>query len=437
MRDQSPTAWRRCRLGDLLRIKHGFAFKGEFFRKEGDLVVLTPGNFREDGGLKLEGEQKYYKGEFPGEFLLKRGELLVVMTDLTQDAPILGSPAFIPEDSRYLHNQRLGKVTDVKEAELDRAFLFYLLNTRNVRSQIKGSASGATVKHTAPDRIYAVRVCIPPVDEQRKIGAILSAYDHLSENNARRIGILEEMIRAVYREWFVDFRAPGVKFRKATPMERRATGKSDFPIGWELRMLGDLAEEVRKGIQPDEVDPGTPYIGLEHLPRRSIAVAEWGEARQVHSTKLAFRAGDILFGKIRPYFHKVGIAPLDGICSSDTIVIGPKSTEYHALVLACVSSDAFVKHATQTSQGSKMPRANWQVLVKYPVAVPGGSILREFDEHISAATKLIHNLIFVDRNLKQTRDLLLPRLMSGEATVENLKIATAEVLEQEVTEVSR
>ena len=86
--------WTRGRLGDYFRIKHGFAFKGEFFAHEGQYILLTPGNFKADGGIKLKGEkEKYYTSGFPDEYLLKRGDLLIVMTDLTQNAPILGSPA--------------------------------------------------------------------------------------------------------------------------------------------------------------------------------------------------------------------------------------------------------------------------------------------------------------------------------------------------------
>ena len=86
--------WQQCKLGDLLQIKHGFAFKGKYFSDSGKFVLITPGNFREEGGLKLKGDkEKYYTAEFPPDFLLRRGDLLVAMTDLTQNAPILGSPA--------------------------------------------------------------------------------------------------------------------------------------------------------------------------------------------------------------------------------------------------------------------------------------------------------------------------------------------------------
>ena len=415
------STWPEEKLGDFLRIKHGFAFKGEFFTDSGKHILLTPGNFREDGGLKLKGEkEKFYSGDFPAEFLLCRGDFLIVLTDLTQNAPILGSPAIIDADQRYLHNQRLGKVVDLDTKRLDSRFLFYLLNHHAVRAQIKATATGATVKHTAPDRIYAVRFRLPPLSVQQNVASALSAYDDLIENNTRRIRILEEMTVAIYREWFVHFRFPG---HQNVRMIDSPVGK--LPQGWRAGILGDVAGEVRRSVDPSEIDPTTPYFGLEHLPRKSITFGDWGFAKDVQSTKLAFREGEILFGKIRPYFHKVGVAPVDGVSSSDAIIIVPATQQAFGLVICCVSSDEFVAHATQTSQGTKMPRANWNVLVKYPVVIPPPDLLTRFDGIIRDFVSLAQNLMFRNRNLRKTRDLLLPKLISGEVDVSKLELEEA------------
>jgi type I restriction enzyme S subunit len=208
----------------------------------------------------------------------------------------------------------------------------------------------------------------------------------------------------------------------------------DSPLGkipdkWGATRFGDLAEQVRDGVMPDRVDPDTPYFGLEHFPRKSIALADWGKALEVQSTKLLFKRGDILFGKIRPYFHKVGIAPVSGVCSSDTIVIRPKSPHLMGLVLGCASSVEFVDHATATSQGTKMPRANWDVLVAYPLPTPPSPILGAFNGFMSDVVEHLDNLLFRNRNLRQTRDLLLPKLISGEVDVSELGIGVPEEAE--------
>ncbi len=99
-------------LGELVDIKHGFAFKSEHYAAEGKYVLLTPGNCHERGGLRLKGDkEKYYVGDVPDEYVLTKGDLVVVMTDLVNTAPILGGALLIPESDRFLHNQRMGLVT--------------------------------------------------------------------------------------------------------------------------------------------------------------------------------------------------------------------------------------------------------------------------------------------------------------------------------------
>jgi len=285
----------------------------------------------------------------------------------------------------------------------DHFLMSWIANT-----DISGYITGTAQPKLTQANLRAIKLRLPPLPTQRNIASILSAYDDLIENNTRRIRILEEMARLLYSEWFVRFRFPRYE---------RVKMKNGVPEGWEKKSLGEIAQEVRRSVSPTELDPETPYFGLEHLPRKSIALSDWGVAKQVQSTKLAFKKGEILFGKIRPYFHKVGVAPVDGVCSSDTIVISAKAPEYYSLILACVSSEEFVTHATQTSQGTKMPRANWDVLTKYLVAVPPSPLLVQFDTFMRDAVAQIQNLVFRNRNLRQTRDLLLPRLVSGEVDV--------------------
>ena len=177
-----------------------------------------------------------------------------------------------------------------------------------MRSEISSSASGTKVRHTAPERIGRIKVPVPSLDIQRRISGILSTFDESIENNRRRIVLLEEAGRQLYVEWFMRLRFPGFEHAKVS---------NGVPNGWNDKTLGDICEEVRESVLPESVEPDTPYIGLEHMPRRSISLAEWGFAEQVSSSKHRFREGEILFGKIRPYFHKVGVPFVDGIASSE------------------------------------------------------------------------------------------------------------------------
>jgi len=183
-------------------------------------------------------------------------------------------------------------------------------------------------------------------------------------------------------------------------------------------VLSDLCQAARETVHPNELEPDTPYIGLEHIPRLSITLRTWGRAEEVDSTKHRYQTDDILFGKIRPYFHKVGIALTDGITSSDAIVIRPAHDELLPLVLMTTSSDHFVAMASKTArEGSKMPRADWKLMQQFAVPLPPMPILKAFNVFITQVLDQLKALTFTNQKLQQARDLLLPRLMNGEIAV--------------------
>lgn len=301
-------------------------------------------------------------------------------------------------------------------AALDPRFLFQVMRGPSFQQEVKNYASGSAQPQIPIRDLRAVPFSAPPLHHQRSISSILSAYDDLIENNTRRIAVLEEMARRVYEEWFVHFRVPG---------HEGCSFDGGLPEAWKAAVLGDLVSEIRDGVHPSQVAPDTPYVGLEHLPRRSITLIEWATAASVGSAKLLFTRGDILFGKIRPYFHKVAVAPIDGVCSTDTILLRPDDQRFLPLALCCTSSDAFVAHATQTSNGTKMPRADWKVLQNYPVSIPPEDILSKFNRLVDGIIGQARVLMLKNTNLRAQRDLLLPKLISGEIDVS----AAAETLE--------
>jgi type I restriction enzyme S subunit len=166
----NPKGWELSPLSEYINIKHGFAFKSEHFTDRGKYVLLTPGNFYERGGYRDQGvKQKYFSGDFPVEYLLKAGEILIAMTE--QVAGLLGSAIIVPSSEQYLHNQRLGLVQARKE--IDPLFLCSLFNHVSVRTQIHHSATGTKVRHTSPTKLTNIKVGIPPLSDQRQFARCL------------------------------------------------------------------------------------------------------------------------------------------------------------------------------------------------------------------------------------------------------------------------
>ncbi len=374
----TPQRWSQRKLSDLVFFQRGFDIT-QAEQKPGDIPVISSSG--------VSSHHSAFKAEGPGVVIGRKGTL--------------GKVHFVDENY-WPHDTTLWS-KDLKGN--NPRFVYYFLQTLDFKRFDVGSSNPTLNRN----HIHDLDVAIPPLPEQNRIAEYLCAYDDLIENNRRRMALLEESARLLYQEWFIHLHFPGHEHARIT---------DGLPEGWQQKALGDLCEDIRDSVSPEELDPGTPYIGLEHMPRRSISLGEWGTADQVSSSKNQFRAGDILFGKIRPYFHKVGVAFVDGVASSDAIVIKPKGDALHSLVLMTMSSDAFIAvTAKQMKEGSKMPRADWKQMQQYKVLQPPSSLLDEFNRQISPIVEQLQTLTFTNQKLRSARDLLLPRLMSGEITV--------------------
>lgn len=410
--------WWECALGDLVRIKHGYAFKGEFFGPAGTHVVLTPGNFHEAGGFKEKADKaKWYSGPVPSEYVLDAGDLIVAMTE--QGEGLLGSSALVPKPGFYLHNQRLGLVTPSSSAAADRGFLYYLFNSRSVRQQIRASANGAKIRHTSPTRIYEVKVRVPDVATQRRIASILSAYDDLIENNTRRIALLEEMVRRIYEEWFVRFRFPG---HEGVRMVESELGL--VPEGWEIEAVEDVIETLGGGTpsktEPEYWDGGDInwYSPTDLTGARTVFMEE--SASKITAPGLAKSSAKLFPAKSVMMTSRATL----GVIAVNTT---PACTNQGFIV--CVPSDRMplwlLFHWLKANEsefeglatGATFKEITKGVFRKIKLAVPARPTSAAFERVVGPMMDMVLRLERKNRNLRTTRDLLLPKLISGELDV--------------------
>lgn len=296
------------------------------------------------------------------------------------------------------------------------SFVGAIVESSDYKRWVQQNAGGAAQPNASAKVLSSFPLRLPDKETQVRIGAVFDTIADLIENNRRRMEVLEEMARAIYREWFVKFRFPG---HEHAPMVDSALGP--IPEGWEVGELSDLVQLIRDTVNPAAIDAETPAIGLEHIPRSQITLESWGSAGDQGSRKGVFEKGDVLFGKIRPYFHKVSVAPVDGICSTDAIVLRPAAESWGQAVFV-LSSVELVAHATATSNGTKMPRADWKVLGRWPVALPPSAIAGHFTEIARDQLEVAERLMFENARLAKLRDLLLPKLVTGEIDVSSLDL---------------
>ncbi len=323
-----------------------------------------------------------------------------------------------------------------ESCRLDPKFLrFYLASPQMQAEMHSMAAAGATRNALTKGMIGSFQVPLATIEVQRAIAGLLGTLEDKIDLNRRMNETLEAMARAIFKGWFVDFGPTRAKMEGRAPylapelwdLFPDALDDEDKPVGWGQGALSDIADSPRRNVSPADVSDDTPYIGLEHMPRRSIALSDWEGAGKVKSNKTQFHRGEVLFGKLRPYFHKVGIAPLDGICSTDIVVAVPRAQEWGEFTLACLSSDEFVDYTNRTSTGTKMPRTSWKMMAQYKVSLPPEQVVCAYQ---GVARPLLDRLCANIREtsaLAQTRDLLLPKLMSGEIRLREAEQAMAAV----------
>jgi type I restriction enzyme, S subunit len=329
---------------------------------------------------------------------------------LTTEAP-LGEVAILRDEARVALAQRI-ILLRAKPGLLDPVYLFYALQSDFGQGELKARASGTTVLGIKQSELRKVRVPVFPLPIQRRIAGILSAYDELIENSQRRINILESMARALYREWFVHFRFPG---HESVPRVPSPLG--EIPQGWEVRKLGDLCE-LRKDPYRDSDHSALPLLDMARMPSRSLAPSDTGSPAELTTSRILFQAGDTLFGAIRCYLHKVVAAHCPGVTNTSVLVLRPRSPSFRALVAIIASDIDTIRWAETQSTGTKMPVINWGVFQGMPSPIPSKAVAQAFEDIAGPMLDEIGVLATQIQTLRRTRDLLLPRLLSGQIDVE-------------------
>ena len=423
--------WREARLGDIShRVTKGTTpttIGGRYTEKGISFVKFPVESITNEGRIDVE---KLAHIDDETNFLLTRSTLQKDDVLFTI-AGTIGRVARVSEKLLPANTNQAVAIVRPNQDIVDSNFLYYSLRDDARIERAHTRVVQSVQANFSLSELSAVEISLPSLPEQRAIAHVLGTLDDKIKLNRRMNETLEEMARALFKSWFVDFDPVRAKmegrWRQGESLPGLSTDLYDvfpdrlvpselgeIPEGWEVGTLGDVAEPRRDGVRPELLDPDTPYIALEHMPKRCIALGDWSSAAGLASGKLRFERGDILFGKLRPYFHKVGIAPLNGVCSTDIVVMSPKESNWFGFVLGHVSSSAFVAYTDATSTGTKMPRTKWADMAQYKVVLPDTSVAKSFDSMVQPLITSILSAIHESHSLAAQLDALLPKLVSGE-----------------------
>lgn len=380
--------------------------------KLGDVVELfdhqrVPLNSRQR--QERQGEYPYYGAQGVIDYIddyIFNGRYILV----AEDGENLNSnklPLALFADGKFWVNNH-AHILRGKRDVADDTFLLACLNN----ADIKPFVTGAAQPKLSQANLRQIEIPLPPLPVQRRIGGILSAYDELIENNQQRIRILEEMTRAVYREWFVEFRFPGHEKLQLVP-----SPAGHVPKGWERKAMSDCVEiNPRLSISKDSEKP---FAAMGSLANNSMLITDIKSRTGNGGSK--FQNGDTLFARITPCLEngKTGFVQF----LPDAYVVALGSTEFIVLrsrtvtpefVYCLARSDEVRGAAIKTMTGaSGRQRVQDKCFDTIQVAHPPRALLDRFTEVVAPSFKLIQTLFRQSCRLREARDLLLPRLISG------------------------
>lgn len=325
----------------------------------------------------------------------------------------LGEGALIPAGLTCCLGRRMALLRPNQEVIEPRFLLYLFLGPKFQQTIAERTIHGSTVNRIALNDFPDFPILLPDITEQRRIAGVLGALDDKIESNCAQQRIGEQLLRAVIEGILGQF------------------SEADF-ISFDA-----YCTQSKGSVRPENIGNGDKYIALEHMPRGSVFLNSWETAKLagIASNKTRFRHGDLLFGKLRPYFKKVGVAPVSGVCSTDILVIRPRLPEFLPFIAVIASSDALIDSISASATGTRMPRASWKEIATWPVPQIPDETLTVLLHPANQLMAFLETLSLQNLKLAQLRDALLPELMSGRMRVDEAGRLVSEALDEEVADV--
>ena len=313
---------------------------------------------------------------------------------------------------------------DVYDENTDEKFIYYLLTQKHITDYLHtiGENSVSSYPSINPDDIANLKFAVPDLKTQQSIAAVLSALDKKIALNKQINARLEEMAKTLYDYWFVQFDFPdanGKPYKSSGgEMVFDETLKREIPKGWEVKSLKDVLVNCSDNIKSEDLTSNMPYTPIDSLPMRKMTFSDFQKIENARTSLIRYSLNDILIGAMRVYFHRVCIAPFDGITRSTTIVLKPKKQNHLPFLYQLCNEEKTINFASKVSIGTQQPYVNWVAgLAEYKFAMPNLELIERYSIKIMPLIKSVITREKQNHQLTQLRDFLLPMLMNGQVSV--------------------
>lgn len=307
-------------------------------------------------------------------------------------------------------------------AKIDSHFLFYALFRDDFFIHAMKGSKGTKMPRGDKTQIMEFKIPVFDPQTQQSIAAVLSALDKKIALNKQINTRLEEMAKNLYDYWFVQFDFPdadGKPYKSSGgEMVFDETLKREIPKGWEVKSLKDVLVNCSDNIKSEDLTSNMPYTPIDSLPMRKMTFSDFQKIENARTSLIRYSLNDILIGAMRVYFHRVCIAPFDGITRSTTIVLKPKKQNHLPFLYQLCNEEKTINFASKVSIGTQQPYVNWvNGLAEYKFAMPNLELIERYSIKIMPLIKSVITREKQNHQLIQLRDFLLPMLMNGQVSV--------------------
>ncbi len=333
-----------------------------------------------------------------GRFALNAGDLLFARRSLVAEGAGKCSIVLDVDTPTVFESSIIRARPD--PAQADPEYLYYFFNSPPGLHRLDTIRRHAAVAGITGTDLSKLEIPFPPLPEQHAIAHILGALDDSIEVNLRLNETREEIAQALFRSWFADF--------------------DPAPDGWSTGRLGDLVERRVERCDASEQTAAQPYVPIDCIAPKSLTLMASKPGSEARSSLTRFYRRDILFGAVRPYFHKVCIAPFDGTTRTTVFVLTPRRDEDFSFAALLLRRPSTIDYATRHSTGTTIPYAAWaRSLAEMEVVIPPPALRAAFDRRVRAILERSLTPYFENRALASMRDTLMAGLMSGEIQVKD------------------
>jgi len=398
-----PKEWKVKKIVDLFKIKTGTtpSTKQKKYWDSGHINWITPADMSKlNGRLFIENSERKVTEKGLKETnltLMPNGSIMI-----STRAPV-GYVAIVKGNATF--NQGCKGLISKSIKEINPIFYTYYLLSK--KSFLEHSSSGSTFKELSKKTLEDFIVLFPPLPEQNKIAEILSLVDQNIEEVDESITKTERLKKGLMQELLT--KGIGHKEFKETEIYR-------IPKEWHMTNLGNIVKQKKEAVSPCNIKP-TKYVGLEHINSGDYRIRMWGDSSEVKSIKFQFRAGDILYGKLRPYLDKAVIAEWEGVCSTDIIVLEAKKRINNIFILYLIHHPNTLRYAVSTSTGTNHPRTSWKMLSRLKVSLPSLPEQKKIAEILSVVERRFELLRNKKEKLGKVKKGLMNELLTGRKRV--------------------